>query len=100
MIYVIVGPTASGKSSLALELAKKYKGVIVNGDAFQVYKGMDIGTAKPTQSDLETVPHYLFDIFEPSHEFSIFEYQELLRKTFNDLKDKRPNAYFFIAFGR
>lgn len=88
MIYVIVGPTASGKSTLAINLAKKFNGIVVNGDAFQVYKGMDVGTAKPSVEELSEVPHYLFDIFEPTHEFSIFEYQGLLRKTLEEHKDK------------
>lgn len=88
MIYVIVGPTASGKSTLAINLAKKFNGIVVNGDAFQVYKGMDVGTAKPTIEELNEVPHLLFNIFEPTHEFSIFEYQKLLRKTLKENKDK------------
>ncbi len=88
MIYVIVGPTSSGKSSLGLKLAKKYNGIIVNGDAFQVYEEMDIGTAKPTKEDLDQVPHYLYNIFKPTHEFSIFEYQKLLRETLEKYKDK------------
>lgn len=89
MIYVIVGPTASGKSTLAINLAKKFNGIVINGDAFQVYKGMDVGTAKPTLEELSEVPHYLFDIFEPTHEFSIFEYQKLLRKTLEEHKDEK-----------
>lgn len=88
MIYVIVGPTASGKSTLAIELAKRFNGIVVNGDAFQVYKGMDVGTAKPTKEELSEVPHLLFDIFEPTYEFSIFEYQKLLRKTLKENEDK------------
>ncbi len=87
MIYVIVGPTASGKSTLAINLAKKFNGIVVNGDAFQVYEGMDIGTAKPTREELSEIPHHLFDIFKPTHEFSIFEYQKLLRETLEKYKD-------------
>lgn len=88
MIYVIVGPTASGKSTLAIDLAKRFNGIVINGDAFQVYKGMDVGTAKPTKEELSEVPHLLFDIFEPTHEFSIFEYQKLLRKTLKENENK------------
>ena len=80
MIYAIIGPTGSGKSKLAIELAKIYNGVIINGDAFQIYKEMDIGTAKPTKEELTIVPHYLYSVFSPDHELSIYEYQQLLRK--------------------
>ena len=73
MIIVLVGPTASGKSSLGLFLAKKYHGIIVNGDAFQVYKEMEIGTAKPNKKQREEVEHYLYDILNPDENFSIFD---------------------------
>lgn len=88
MIYALVGPTASGKSSLAIYLALKYKGIIINGDAFQVYKGMDIGTAKPSLEERKLVPHYLYDILDVNQEFSIYEYQKLLRKTLDEHKDE------------
>ncbi len=88
MIYVFVGPTASGKSSCALYLAKKYHGIIINGDAFQVYKGMDIGTAKPSLDERKEVPHYLYDILCPDQNFSIFDYQKLLRKTLDEHLDE------------
>lgn len=79
MIYIIAGQTASGKSNLALEFAKKIGGVILNGDAFQVYQRLDIGTAKPSLEERQIVPHYLFDIVTIDHGFSIFEYQQLAR---------------------
>ncbi len=88
MIFALIGQTASGKSSLGLKLAKKYNGIIINADAFQVYKGMDIGTSKPSKDDFALVPHYLYDIFEPTHEFSIYEYQKLLRKEIDKHQDK------------
>ena len=61
MIICIVGPTGVGKSKLALRVAKKLNGEIVNGDAFQIYKEMDIGTAKPSLEERKEVPHHLFD---------------------------------------
>jgi tRNA dimethylallyltransferase len=88
MIIVIVGPTGVGKSSLALRVAKDYNGVIINGDAFQSYKGMDIGTAKPTKEERSLVPHYLFDYVDPSTSFTIFEYQKNLREKLDELKGK------------
>lgn len=88
MIFALIGPTASGKSSLAKKLATYFNGVIINGDAFQVYKEMDIGTSKPSDKDFKEVEHYLYNIFEPSHEFSIFEYQKLLRDELNKHKDR------------
>ena len=88
MIIVIVGPTGVGKSSLALRVAKDYNGVIINGDAFQSYIGMDIGTAKPTKEERSLVPHYLFDYVDPSTSFTIFEYQKNLREKLDELKGK------------
>ena len=73
MIICIVGPTGVGKSKLALSLAKRLNGEIVNGDAFQIYKEMDIGTAKPTLEERSIVPHHLFDYVELTYSFSVFE---------------------------
>ena len=70
---VIAGPTASGKSSLALSLASEMNGEIIGCDAFQIYRGMDIGTAKPSPIERERVPHHLIDILDPCEEFSAGE---------------------------
>lgn len=75
-IIVVVGPTAIGKSKLAIELAKHYQGVVINADAMQVYKGLDIATAKVTAQEMEGIPHYLLDICEPSERFSVFEFKQ------------------------
>ncbi len=88
MIYAIIGPTGSGKSRLALKLAKKFNGIIINGDAFQIYREMNIGTAKPSKKDFETIPHYLYDLFSPDHELSIYEYQKILRDELSKHQDK------------
>ena len=61
-VIVITGPTAVGKTKLSIEIAKKYNGEIVNADAVQVYKGLDIGSAKVTEEEKENIPHHLFDI--------------------------------------
>ena len=85
MIFVIVGPTGVGKSSLALEYAKKHDAYIVNGDAFQCYKEMNNGTAKPSIEERSILPHYLFDIATVDIPYTIFEYQRDLRNTLDHL---------------
>lgn len=74
-LIAIVGPTASGKSALALELAEKLGGEIVSADSMQVYRGMDIGTAKPSREEQQRVPHHLIDIAEPNETYSVGRYQ-------------------------
>ena len=69
-IVAVVGPTASGKSSLALKIAERYDGSIVCCDSMQIYRGMDIGTAKPTATEQERVPHRMFDIISPGTAYS------------------------------
>jgi tRNA dimethylallyltransferase len=78
-LVAIVGPTAVGKTKVSVELAKALGGEIINGDSMQVYKGMDIGTAKITEEEMEGVPHHLFDIKEPTEPYSAAEFQELAR---------------------
>ena len=91
MIIVIAGPTCSGKSSLAIKLALALDAEIINGDAFQVYKYFNIGTAKPTLKERDIVPHHLFDFVDPNNNFNVKDYQELARKTIADLEDKKKN---------
>ncbi|MCX7709640.1 MAG: tRNA (adenosine(37)-N6)-dimethylallyltransferase MiaA [Clostridia bacterium] len=76
-VIVIVGPTASGKTKLSIELAKKMNGEIVSADSMQIYKYMDIGTAKPTEEEKEGIRHYLIDEVNPDEEFSVAKYQEM-----------------------
>ncbi len=73
----IFGPTASGKSSLALKLAKEVDGVIISADSMQIYRGMDIGTAKPTKKEMELVPHKMIDICSPYESFSVYNYKKM-----------------------
>lgn len=75
-IVVIVGPTGVGKTKLSIELAKKMNAVIINGDSMQVYKGLDIGTAKIKESEKEGIEHYLFDICNPLEDYNIYKYQQ------------------------
>lgn len=90
MLIVIVGPTGSGKTSLALTLSKKYSAPIINGDAFQIYQEMDIGTAKVEKDSKDYKKHYLLDIVKPDQSYSVKEYQEDFRKTYLELKKKYP----------
>ena len=86
MIIAIVGPTGIGKSKLALKIAQEVKGEIVNCDAFQIYKEMDIGTAKPSLEERSLVPHHLFDYVEPTTSFSVYDYQVSLRNKIEELQ--------------
>ena len=85
-IYVIAGPTASGKTGVAISLAKQIGGEVVSADSMQVYKGMDIGTAKTTISEREGIPHHMIDIVTPDVAFSAALYQQQARKVIADIK--------------
>lgn len=87
-IIVITGPTAVGKTKLSIELAKKYNGEIINADAVQVYKGLDIGSAKVTKEERENFPHYLFDIKDVNEEYTIYHYQKDCRKKIKEILDR------------
>ena len=88
MIIVVCGPTGVGKTKLSVELAKKYNGIIINADAMQVYKKMDIATAKIKEEEKEGIKHYLFDICDLSDNYSIYDYQKDARKIIDENKDK------------
>ena len=85
MIYIICGPTGSGKTEVAKQFSDYFHAPIVNADAFQIYKDMNIGTAKISKEDPYYKKHYLLDIKEPSENFSVMEYQKLFRETVNEL---------------
>ena len=91
MIYIICGPTGSGKTNAAMKLSDFYNAPIINADAFQVYKDMDIGTAKIDKKDPYYLRHHLLDIKEPSESFSVMEYQALFRKKIEELQRKYTN---------
>ncbi len=76
MIICIVGPTGVGKTKLSIELAKKLNGEVINADSTQVYKGMDIATAKVTEAEKEGIPHHLFDIKEITENYTVYDYQK------------------------
>lgn len=91
MIIVITGPTALGKTKSAIKVAQTFNAEIINGDAFQVYKELNIGTAKPSEEELSLVPHHLYSFVEPTHNYSIAEYQTNLRTKIQELLDKNKN---------
>ena len=84
-VLAIAGPTASGKSSLAMRLCKDYNGELISCDSMQIYKGMDIGTAKPSLSDRAEVPHHLIDICEPDVDFSAATFAALAQEAIADV---------------
>lgn len=91
MLIVIVGPTGSGKTSIALALAEHFHAPIINADAFQIYHDMNIGTAKVKQGSDAYKKHYLLDIVSPNETYSVKEYQSDFRKAYLSLKDKFGN---------
>ena len=88
MILCIVGPTGVGKTKLSVELAKKYNAIVVNGDSMQVYKELNIGTAKVTEEEKEGIEHKLFDIVNPTEMYTVYDYQKDLRNILDNNKDK------------
>ena len=91
MVIVIVGPTGVGKTKLSIELSKKINGEIINADSTQVYKNLNIATAKVTEEEKENIPHHLFDIKDVWEEYSIFDYQNDCRKLIDDISNKGKN---------
>lgn len=91
-LIVIIGPTASGKSALAIKIAKKFNGEIISADSRQIYKEMDIGTAKPTKKELSEIKHYLIDIKKPNQYYSAGEYKKDAIKAINKIikEEKLP----------
>ena len=85
MIVALVGPTASGKSALAIEIAERLNGEVINADAMQIYRGLNIGTGKPTSAQRATVPHHVFDLWPVGHPVSVAEYQRVARVALEDV---------------
>ncbi|MGA1092202.1 MAG: tRNA (adenosine(37)-N6)-dimethylallyltransferase MiaA [Candidatus Nanopelagicales bacterium] len=91
MIVAIVGPTAVGKSDLAIDLAEMIEAEIVSADSMQVYVGMDIGTAKVTEADRRGVPHHMIDVWDPGHDVSVVEFRDRAREAIEDIEGRgRP----------
>ncbi len=84
-VLVILGPTATGKSHCAIEIAKKFNGEIISGDSMLVYREMNIGTAKPTAEELAAVPHHLVDILPPEASFSVVDFKEQAQRLITEI---------------
>src|SRR3989344_5322731 len=87
-LIVIVGPTASGKSELAVRLAKRFNGEVISADSRQLYKGLTIGTAKITRSEMRGIPHHLLDIASPKTRFTVARYQKHALKVIEAIQKK------------
>ena len=88
MFFLLCGPTASGKTSLSISLAKKINGEIVSCDSMQIYKEMDIGSAKPTVEEMQEIKHYLVDFVSPEKRYSVSEYKEDASKAIEEIINK------------
>ena len=87
-VPVICGPTASGKTDLGIRLALKCGGEIVSADSMQIYKGMDIASAKPSKEEMQGVPHHLMDFLSPKQAFSVADYVEIAHKVICDIYNR------------
>ncbi|MCT2534607.1 tRNA (adenosine(37)-N6)-dimethylallyltransferase MiaA [Aquibacillus koreensis] len=95
-VVTIVGPTAVGKTSLSVEIAKRFGGEVISGDSMQIYKGMDIGTAKVTEEEKDNIPHYMIDIKDPSQSFSVADFQSYVNQYIKEISE---NGYLPILAG-
>lgn len=96
-VIVILGPTASGKTALSIELAKKINGEIVSCDSMQIYQDMTIGSAKPTVEEMQGIKHYLIDEVSPTERFSVAEYKKRAESAIEEIFSK---GKFPIVVGR
>ncbi len=91
-VLFILGPTAVGKTYFSVKLAQKFNGEIISSDSVQIYRGLDIGSAKVTKEEMQGVPHHAIDILEPEEEFSVYEFVEYTRKKIDEIisRNKLP----------
>ena len=87
-IISVVGPTASGKTALSIEIAKRYNGEIISADSMQIYKGMDVATAKPTKEEIQGIVHHLIDNVNPENEYSVAQYVNDARNAIIDIDQR------------
>ncbi len=91
-IIVVCGATATGKTGISLRLAKRFDGEVVSADSMQIYKGLDVGTAKVTREQAQGVPHHMIDIAEPDERFSVADYAKLARPIIDDILQRGKNV--------
>ena len=84
-LLIIAGPTATGKSAAAAELAIRMNGAVISADSMQVYRGMDIGSAKVTEEEMRGVPHYLIDCVDPSESWNVVRFQQKAREAVREI---------------
>src|SRR5690606_32281376 len=87
-LVVLLGPTAVGKTSISIELAKKINGEIISADSMQIYKYMDIGTAKITKDEMDDIPHYMIDIIYPDEEFTVADFKKRASEYIRQINDR------------
>ena len=87
-VIIIAGPTASGKTGLSIKLAKKINGEIVSSDSMQIYREMNIGTAKPTVEEMDGIKHYMFDVVYPNEEFNVVKYKKMAEQAIDEILEK------------
>ena len=98
-LIIIAGPTCVGKSMLAMELAKKINGVLINADSVQVYEDLNLLSARPTEKDMNEVPHFLYGYVQSNTNYSIADWLQQLSKVLNDLEKIKKNSNFGRRFG-
>lgn len=99
-LIAIVGPTGSGKSDLALKLARLFNGEIVNADSRQLLRYLDIGTAKPSVSERKIIPHHLFDLSSPGHDFNLADFQKLAYQTLDEIQSNGSRPFLVGGSGQ
>ena len=87
-LVILTGPTAVGKTALSVALAKKIGGEIISADSMQVYRGMDIGSAKVTVEEMQGIPHFLIDEFDPAEEFHVVRFQEYAKRYIREIQER------------
>lgn len=98
-IVIVCGPTGVGKSDVAVELAKRFNGEIVNADSQQVYRGLNIGTAKLNESQREGIPHHVVDVVDPSHSFDAAKYVVMADRAIHDICSRKKNVFIVGGTG-
>ena len=101
-LIILTGPTAVGKTALSIELAKAVGGEIISADSMQVYRHMDIGSAKVTKEEMEGIPHYLIDVLDPQDDFNVVTFQTMVKQAMNEIYSHNkvrslPEAQDFIS---